>query len=87
MSDPSAYWLNFMNIALGLLVVAACLAVAFGVVQELAARRKKAAALNHLDREVSDLVSSYGSHAFNVPGLGLTMADGGEERNEKEEER
>jgi hypothetical protein len=87
MSDPSTYWLTFMNIALGVLVLAACLAVAFGVVQELAARRRKASALNHLDREVADLVSSYGSHAFNVPGLGLTMADGGEEHDKKEEER
>jgi DNA-binding IclR family transcriptional regulator len=87
MSDPSTYWLTLMNIALGLLVLAACLAVAFGVVQELAARRKKSAAMSHLDREVADLVSSYGSHAFNVPGLGLTMADGGEERDKKEEER
>ena len=87
MSDPSAYWLNFMNIALGVLVLAACLAIAFGVVQELAARRRKSAALSRLDSEVSDLVASYGSHAFNVPGLGLTMADGGEEHKEKEEER
>ena len=87
MSDPSAYWLNFMNIALGVLVLAACLAVAFGVVQELAARRKKAASMSKLDREVSDLVASYDGHSFHVPGLGLTMADGGEETEKKEEER
>jgi hypothetical protein len=40
-----------------------------------------------LDREVSDLVSSYGGHVFDVPGLGLTMADGGEEQGKKKEER
>ena len=85
MSDPSTYWLNVMNIALGVLVLVACLAVAFGVVQELAARRKKSAAMSHLDREVADLVSSYDGHAFNVSGLGLTMADGGEERDKKDE--
>ena len=85
MSDPSMYWLNVMNIALGVLVLVACLAVAFGVVQELAARRKKSAAMSHLDREVADLVSSYDGHAFNVSGLGLTMADGGEERDKKDE--
>jgi len=87
MTDPSTYWLNIMNIALGVLVLIACLAVAFGVVQELAARRKKAASMSKLDREVSDLVASYDGHSFNVPGLGLTMADGGEETGKKEEER
>lgn len=85
MSDPSTYWLSFMNIALGVLVLVACLAVGFGVVQELAAKRKKSAALSKLDREVSDLVAAYDGHAFNLPGLGLTMADGGEEREKKEE--
>ncbi|MBZ5582830.1 MAG: hypothetical protein LAQ30_11635 [Acidobacteriia bacterium] len=87
MSDPSAYWLNFTNIALGILVLICCGAVAFGVLQELAARRRKAASVSKLDREVADLVSSYDGHAFNVPGLGLTMADGGEETGKKEEER
>jgi hypothetical protein len=87
MSDPSTYWLTIMNIALGVLVLAACAAVAFGVVQELAARRKKSAALAKLDREVAILESAYGDHAFNVPGLGLTMADGGEEQGKKKEER
>ncbi len=87
MAEPSAYWLNFTNIALGILVLICCGAVVFGVLQELAARRKKAAAMSKLDREVSDLVASYDGHAFNVPGLGLTMADGGEETGKKEEER
>jgi hypothetical protein len=87
MTDPSTYWLNIMNIALGVLVLIACLAVAFGVVQELAARRKKAGALSKLDSEVSSLVSAYDGHAFNVPGLGLTMADGGEKQGKKKEER
>jgi hypothetical protein len=87
MSDPSTYWLTIMNIALGVLVLVACAAVAFGVVQELAAKRKKSAALSKLDREVSDLVASYDGHAFHLPGLGLTMADGGEEQDKKEEQR
>jgi hypothetical protein len=87
MTDPATYWLNFTNIALLALVVICCGAVAFGVVQELAARRKKAVSMSRLDREVSDLVASYDGHAFNVPGLGLTMADGGEETGKKEEER
>jgi len=85
MSDPATYWLNVMNILLGVMVLLCCAAVAYGVVQELAARRKKATAAAVLDHEVADLVSAYGSHAFNVPGLGLTMADGGEEHKKKEE--
>lgn len=84
MSDPSTYWLNFTNAALGIMVLICCIAVGFGVVQELAARRKKRAAMSALDREVADLVSGYDGHAFNVPGLGVTMADGGEELGKKD---
>ena len=87
MSDPSTYWLTFMNAGLGLMVLICCFAVGIGVLQEMAARRKKAASLSKLDREVADLVASYDGHAFNVPGLGLTMADGGEEQGKKDEER
>jgi hypothetical protein len=78
-SDPSTYWLTITNIVLGLVVFICCAAVAVGVIQELAAKRKKASAMSKLDQEVADLVSSYGGHAFQVPGLGITMADGGEE--------
>lgn len=94
MSDPSTYWLTITNIGLGVVVFICCAAVAIGVIQELAAKRKKAAAMSNLDREVADLVSSYGGHAFQVPGLGITMADGGEElgpghgpTSEKKDER
>lgn len=83
MSDPSAYWLNVMNAALGIVVVACCLIVAYGVVQELAARRRKRAVAAGLDREVSDLVAAYDGHAFHSPELGLTMADGGEPINKE----
>jgi len=41
MSDPSTYWLNFMNIALGVIVLICCAAVAVGVVQELAASARR----------------------------------------------
>lgn len=78
MSDPSTYWLNVTNVVLGLVVLICCAAVAAGVIQELAARRKRAASLSKLDREVADLVSAYDGHAFQVPSLGLTMADGGQ---------
>ena len=84
MSDPSTYWLTITNIALGLVTLICCVAVGIGVAQELAAKRKKKTALSRLDREVADLVSSYDGHAFHIPTLGLTMADGGEELGKKE---
>jgi hypothetical protein len=86
-NDPATYWLTITNIVLGLVVLACCAAVAVGIAQELAAKRKRAAEMTKLDREVADLVSAYGSHAFQVPGLGVTMADGGEELGKKEEQR
>ena len=75
-SDPETYWLNVTNAALGVVVLLCVAAVAFGVLQELYSRRKLRT--NALDREVKDLMSSFDGHAFDVPGLGLTMADGGE---------
>lgn len=85
MSDPSTYWLTFTNIALGVVTLICCGAIAIGVLQEVAARRKRKAAMAGLDREVTTLVDSFGGHAFHVPGLGVTMADGGEEIRKKEE--
>jgi hypothetical protein len=85
MSDPSTYWLTFTNAALGVVVLICCVAVAIGVIQEIAAKRKKASAMSKLDREVADLVNSYqDGHAFHLPELGITMADGGEEIGKKE---
>jgi hypothetical protein len=85
MNDPSTYWLTFTNVALGVVTLVCCIAVGVGIVQEVVARRRKAVALSDLDREVSDLVSTYGDgHAFQIPNLGVTMADGGEEIRKKE---
>ena len=87
MSDPSTYWLTFTNAALGVVVLICCLAVGISVIQELAAKRKKHTEASRLDREVADLVNSFqDGHAFNIPGLGVTMADGGEELRKKEEQ-
>ena len=86
MSDPSTYWLTVTNAALGLVVLICCCAVGIGVFQEILAKRRKAAALSHIDREVSDLVASFGDgHAFHLPNLGMTMADGGEPIRKEEE--
>jgi len=85
MSDPSTYWLTVTNIVLGVVVLICCGAVAFGMLQELAARRKKLAESSQLDREVTDLVAGFqDGHVFHIPGLGVTMADGGEELGEKD---
>ena len=85
MNDPSTYWLTLTNIALGVVVLICCIAVALGIVQELAAARKRKAAGTALDRELADMATSYGGgHAFNLPNLGVTMADGGEELRNKE---
>lgn len=62
---PDTFWLNFTNIALGLVTLACVLAIVTGVVHELSGRRRRQAA------EADD-------HAFASPELGLTMADGGE---------
>ena len=86
MNDPSTYWLTITNIALGLVTLICIAAVGIGVVQELAARARKKATLSKLDSEVADLVASYSDgHAFDIPSLGITMADGGEDTGKKEE--
>ena len=83
MGDPETIWLNLTNAALGVVVLACLLAVALGVVKELVARRRaRARASAELDREMKELVASYQNdpHILDVPGLGVTMADGGEVR-------
>jgi hypothetical protein len=66
--DSEVFWLNVTNILLGLVTLAAFVAVATVAVKEITARvREKAAA-----RLTND------DHAFLHDTLGLTMADGGE---------
>jgi hypothetical protein len=65
-SGPDTFWLDFTNIALGLVTLVCVLAIVAGVVRELATRRRQHAAAGADD------------HAFATPRLGLTMADGGE---------
>jgi hypothetical protein len=88
LSDPSTYWLTITNIALGVVTLACCAAVAFGVAQEILVRRKNRAAMARMDGEVSDLIAGFDDHAFRVPSLGMTMADGGEPvKTERPEQR
>jgi len=87
MNDPSNLWLIITNIALGVATLICAGAVGVGVIQELAARRNKRIEMSKLDREVADLVASFqDGHAFDIPGLGLTMADGGEDLKRKEDQ-
>ena len=72
--EPQTMWLNLTNIALGVVTLACIGAVAWGAFVEIAQRiaAKSRVAVEHDD------------HAFAVPGLGLTMADGGEKHDEPE---
>jgi hypothetical protein len=65
------FWLNFTNIALGLVTLACVLAILGGVANELLHRRQRRARATEDD------------HAFATPGLGVTMADGGERIDER----
>ena len=71
-NSPDTFWLNFTNIALGLVTLLCVLVVTGGVVRELLHRRGQRALAREDD------------HAFATPALGVTMADGGE-RLEKDE--
>jgi hypothetical protein len=68
---PDTFWLNFTNIALGLVILACGLVIAGGVARELLLRWQRRA------------VASADDHAFATPGLGVTMADGGERVDER----
>lgn len=67
LSDPKTLWLNIANIALGVVTLLCFVAVGWGVLVEAVKRLRARAAVS---------VQGDG-HAFAVPGLGLTMADGG----------
>jgi hypothetical protein len=69
-NSPDTFWLNFTNIALGLVTLLCVLAIAGGVVRELLHRRAQHALAREDD------------HAFATPALGVTMADGGERIDE-----
>ncbi len=75
-AGPDVFWLNAANIILGV-VVAVCVAVlAIGVLREFQLRARKRAELSaSMDRDLKVMLDT---HAFEMPELGLTMADGGE---------
>jgi hypothetical protein len=68
------FWLDFTNIALGLVTLVCVIVVVAGVVRELGHRHLHA-------KKLAD------DHAFDTPELGLTMADGGERIDRKRSDR
>ncbi len=77
------FWLNMTNFALGLITLLALLVVFAAVGWDLLVRKVHAARqpdsmdLSNMDAELRAMLHG-GSHSLSVPGLGLTMADGGE---------
>jgi hypothetical protein len=80
-SDPQTLWLNIINLSLGLVTLVCIAAIGYGVFQDVRERARKRARVRAIEREADALVSSFGDHAFDMPGLGFTMADGGEPLN------
>ena len=66
-SDPKILWLNISNIALGIVTLVCWMVVGYGLVQEVLARKRKS--------KNTPVISD--DHTFLVPGIGVTMADGG----------
>lgn len=76
------FWLNMTNFALGMITILA-LVVVFGAVgwdllvrKVHTARERGGIDVSSLDDELRAMLQ--GSHSLYEPGLGLTMADGGE---------
>ncbi len=71
-SDPQTYWLNVVNIVLGLVTFACLVAVGSTFGREILGRmRQRVPSYSRRDE-----------HTFILPDLGITMADGGERIDE-----
>lgn len=67
-SNQETFWLNVTNISLGVVTLVCCAILAYAIYQEVRVKmRKRATEQLPLD-----------DHAFLIPKLGFTMADGGE---------
>lgn len=74
MTSHELLLLNIANAALGIATLIACVMIGWATVSELAARvRARVTALAD-------------DHAFDMAGLGVTMADGGEKVDEPADE-
>jgi hypothetical protein len=70
------YWLTVTNVILGGVVAVCVVIMVGGIAHEMIARVRKRRRIDaELDRDMRLLNDD---HAFDVRGLGITMADGGE---------
>ena len=77
-SDPQTQWLTVTNIVLGAVVAVCLIVIAAGIAHEVVSRIRKR---RRLDAEIDgDMHRLFDDRTFDVPGLGITMADGGERR-------
>jgi hypothetical protein len=80
------FWLNMTNFALGMITVLALVVVFVAVGWDLLVLKfHKTHAMDRIDEELQAMLHA-GSHSLSVPGLGLTMADGGEKIEPSEPE-
>jgi hypothetical protein len=80
-SDPQTLWLNVVNFGLGAVTLICFIALGYGLMQDVRARARRRATERSFNGR--DIVASLGGHAFHMPELGMTMADGGEPVEEK----
>jgi hypothetical protein len=77
------FWLNATNIGLGVVVLICFGVVAASLLQEWMGRvRARQSVHADIDRDMAILLGA-DDHAFHMPGLGLTMADGGERTTDR----
>jgi len=80
------FWLMMTNYALGVITVLALIMVFVAVCWDLIVLRvREARSMNNIDSELRAMLHA-GSHSLSVPGLGMTMADGGERVEPSESE-
>jgi len=77
-NNPQTLWLNLTNLALGVITLLALLFVVGAVGWEFVVRRKRLRAIDNVDAELRSMVHTESPYSLPIPGLGLTMADGGE---------
>jgi hypothetical protein len=71
-SNPETFWLNVTNLALGLVTLVCALVIGKAIWDGVRQRARARVAAPVIEDD----------HAFLVPGLGLTMADGGQVRKQ-----
>lgn len=73
------FWLMMMNYALGMITLLALVLVFVAVCWDLIVlKARQPRATDTIDAELLAMLHAE-SHSLSVPGLGLTMADGGEQ--------